>query len=43
MSRQEANLKQEQDEIKLLVKEISANDALIGEKETKIYQLKRKT
>ena len=43
MQKQEKIRKEHQDDIKLLYKQIAEKDAAIGERETKIYQLKRKT
>ena len=43
VQKQERILKEHQDDIKLLYKQIAEKDAAIGERETKIYQLKRKT
>ena len=43
VQKQEKIRKEHQDDIKLLYKQIAEKDAAIGERETKIYQLKRKT
>ena len=43
VDKQERILKDHQDDIKLLYKQIAEKDAAIGDRETKIYDLKRKT
>ena len=43
VQKQEKIRKEHQDDIKLLYKQIAEKDAAIGDRETKIYQLKRKT
>lgn len=43
VQKQEKVLKDHQDDIKLLMKQIAEKDLQIGDRETKIYHLKRKT